>query len=54
MWIHMKQWKVVVSKLHKEYGIGTSVQYNIIVLVGDQKTYSRIHELKQIYGSDLD
>ena len=29
--------EVVVSKLHKEYGIGTSVQY--IVLVGDQKTF---------------
>lgn len=42
----------VVSKLHREYGIGQSAQY--IVLVGDQKTFSRIHELKHVYGSELD
>ena len=45
--------EMVVSKLYKEYGIGTTpLQY--IVLVGDQKTLSRVHELKQMYGSELD
>ena len=44
--------QAVVSKLHKEYGIGESADY--LVLVGDQKIYTRIHELKQEYGSELD
>ena len=45
--------EMVVSKLYKEYGIGTTpVQY--IVLFGDQKTFSCVHELKQMYGSELD
>ena len=45
--------EMVVSKLYKEYGISTTpVQY--IVLFGDQKTFSRVHELKQMYGSELD
>ena len=35
--------QAVVSKLHEEYGI-----------VGDQKTYTRICELKQEYGTGLD
>ena len=47
--------QAVVSKLHKEHGIGESADY--LVLVGDQKTYTRIHELKQevclyLYMSD--
>ena len=33
--------EAVISKLHKEYGVGESVHY--LVLVGDQKTFSRIH-----------
>ena len=44
--------QVVVAKLHKEYGIGESADY--LALVGDQKAYSRICELKQEYGTDLD
>ena len=44
--------QAVVSKLHKEYGIGESANY--LVLVGDQKTYTRTCELKQEYGSELD
>ena len=35
---------VVVSKLHDVNGIGESADY--LVLVGDQKTYTCIHELK--------
>ena len=42
----------VVAKLHKEYGIGESADY--LVVVGDQKTYVHIHELKQEYGTELD
>ena len=41
--------QAVVAKLHKEYGIGESAD-----LVGDQKTYSCICELKQEYGTELD
>ena len=43
---------VVVSKLHDVYGIGESADY--LVLVGDQKTYTCIYELKWEYGSELD
>ena len=44
--------QAVVAKLHTEYRIGESADY--LVLVGDQKTYTRIHELKQEYDSELD
>ena len=44
--------EAVVAKLHKEYGIGETADY--LVLVGDQKTYTRVCELKQEYGADLD
>ena len=44
--------QAVVAKLHKEYGIGKTADY--LVLVGDQKTYTRICELKQEYGTELD
>ncbi len=44
--------EAVVAKLHKEYGIGESADY--LVLVGDQKTYTRVCELKQEYGTELD
>lgn len=36
--------EAVVAKLHKEYGIEESAEY--LVLVGDQKTYIRVCELK--------
>ena len=42
----------VVAKLHREYGIGISADY--LVLVSDQKTYAHICELKHEYGTDLD
>ena len=38
--------------LHEEYMVRESVHY--LVLVGDQKTYVRIQELKHEYGSELD
>ena len=44
--------QAVVSNWHKKYGIGESADYP--VLVGDQKTFTRIHELKQEYGSERD
>ena len=40
---------MVVAKLHEEDGIGESADY--LVLVGD---HTRICELKQEYGTDLD
>ena len=43
--------EAVVSKLHREYGIGVTA--TSLVLVGDQKTYTRVQELKHIYGQDL-
>ena len=43
--------EVVVSKLHEEYGIGIMSEH--LVVVGDQKTYSRLHEFKHVYGADL-
>ena len=43
--------EAVVAKLHSEYQIGIAA--NSLVVVGDQKTYSRIKELKQIYAQDL-
>ena len=33
-----KAMQAVVAKLHKEYGIGESADY--LVIVGDQKTYT--------------
>ena len=36
--------EVVVAKLHSEYQIGIT-----LVVVGDQKTYSRIQELKHMH-----
>ena len=44
--------KKVVAKLHEEYMVGVNVNY--LVLVGDQKTYVRINELKDEYGNALD
>ena len=44
--------EAVVAKLHKEYGIGERADY--LVLVGDQKTYTCVCELKQEYGAHLD
>ena len=44
--------KKVVAKLHEEYMLFASVNY--LVLVGDQKTYVRINELKHEYGSEFD
>ena len=43
--------EVVLSKLHSEYGIGVTSQH--LVVAGDQKTYTRLQELKHAYGSDL-
>ncbi len=43
--------RAVVKKLHKEYGVRVTSEH--LVVVGDQKTYSRIQELKQAYTSDL-
>ena len=43
--------EAVVSKLHSEYEIGVTA--NSLVVVGDQKTYNRIQELKQVYAQDL-
>lgn len=42
----------VLSKLHDELDIGVRVMH--LVLVGDQKTYTRLWELKHTYGTDLD
>ena len=44
--------QAVVAKLHSEYGIRKTADY--LVLVGDQKTYTCVCELKQQYGADLD
>ncbi len=41
----------VVSKLYKEYGIGVTSEH--LVVVGDQKTYAHLQEVKNAYGSDL-
>ena len=41
----------VVTKLHKEYRVGVTSEY--LVVVGDQKTYSRLQELKQAYTLGL-
>ena len=43
--------EAVVSKLHHEYGVGVRSQH--LVVVGDQKTYYRLQELKYTYGPDL-
>ena len=44
--------EAVVTKLHTEYVVGMTCQH--LVVVGDQKTYSRLQELKHVYGSELD
>ena len=44
--------EAVVSKLHKEYGVG--IRADNLVVVGDQKTYTRLQELKHTYGSELE
>ena len=43
--------EIVVSKLHEEDGIGITSEH--LVVVGDQKTYSRLQEIKHVYGADL-
>ena len=42
----------VVAKLHEEYRVGESV--DDLVLVGDQKTYVQIRDMKHEYRSELD
>ena len=42
----------VVCKLHSEYGIGVTTDH--LVLVGDQKTFVRLQELKLAYDHELD
>lgn len=42
--------EIVLSKLHSEYGIGVASQH---LVVGDQKTYNRLQELKHVYGAEL-
>ena len=44
--------EVVVSKLHEEYGIGIMSEH-LVVVVGDQKSYSHLQEIKHVYGADL-
>ena len=44
--------EAVVSKLHKEYGIG--IRADSLVVVGDQKTYTWLQELKYTYVPELD
>ena len=39
--------EAVVSNLHKEYGIGRTSNYLVVV-----KTFARLQELKHAYGSD--
>ena len=43
--------KAVVTQLHREYGVGVTSKY--LVVAGDQKTYSRLQDLKHAYGSEL-
>ena len=50
--LHADSTEAMQAVVHKEYVIGESADY--LVLVIDQKTYARIHELKQEYGSELD
>lgn len=42
----------VISKLYSEYKVGTDTDY--LVVAGDQKTFSRLCEIKHAYGRDLD
>ena len=44
--------EAVVCKLHSEYSIGVTTDH--LVLVGDQKTFVRLQELKFTYGPELD
>ena len=50
----MDAMEMVVSKLYRECKIGQAGSADYMVLAGDQKTFSRIHELKHVYGSELD
>ncbi len=40
-----------MTKLHEELGIGVTAKF--LVVVGDQKTYARLQEIKHLYGSEL-
>ena len=51
MQIKWKPWRWLYLN-YTEHGIGKSIHY--IALVGDKKTFTRIHELKHAYGSELD
>ena len=42
----------VATMLYKEYVVNTTVKH--LVVVGDAKTYLRLHELKYSYGSELE
>lgn len=42
----------VATMLYREYLVNSTAEY--LVLVGDAKTYMRVKELKQQYGSELD
>lgn len=42
----------VLSKLHKELDISVRVKH--LLVVGEQKTYTRLWDLKHTYGTDLD
>ena len=42
----------VISKLYSEYKVGIEIDY--LVVAGDQKTFSRLCEIKHAYGKDLD
>ena len=46
---HMEE---MLSKLHK--GLDVSVRVKYLVVVGDQKTYTRLRDFKDTYGTDLD
>lgn len=46
-----KLWKLH-SQLHRECNIGENANSSLVV-VGDQKTYNRLQELKGIYSEDL-
>ena len=43
--------EAVVFNLHSMYGIGVTA--NSLVVVGDQKAYNHIQELKQVFAEDL-
>ena len=39
--------QAILSKLHSQYGVGITCKH--LVVVGDQKTYNHLHELKHAY-----